>query len=221
MKPAIFLLSLACARATVLTADFNSMPAQAGTQFTANGITFTSQTPISLAANTALFGWGDATQSIAVHNTGWLAISTGSLMTDVRFLVGLDWNWGIIESGLLDTFFNWQAWNGDTLVAAGSTKDPAHFHGGGIRDVSVGDGFDRLLVSETATLYQAVTTNGIDFTRGAAFPATGQNSIALDDVAVTLMGGGLAALGVGVPDSAGTAVLLGLALLALGVKRFN
>lgn len=217
---ALFALALtARAVPTTLTADFNSIQGQPGALLVTGGISFSSPTAIGVTspqASSSLFGGGDSTQAISVHNNGWLTIDAGgSMMTDVQFLIGIDWNFYVIETGLLDSFFNWQAWNGNVLVAAGSTQDPAHFHGGGIRDVSLDFGFDRLLVSETGVQYQAVTKNGIDFTRGAALPPTNQNAIALDNVSVLLMGGGLASLAVtAAPDAASTAVLLLGAMIA-------
>lgn len=195
---ALLFATLARAVPTPLSANFNTLSDQShlGNSYIEGGITFASSTPLRVATrsfDSTLFGWGATpvqytTSALYVEGNDWLSITAnGQMMTDVGFSMGMDWDGYAIEFGLMNTFFNWQEFIGNTLVASGSTQNGAHFHGGGFEELANDSGFDRLLVSSTAIAYEGILVGGgPTYARGALIGYGNANHIALDDVFVTL-----------------------------------
>lgn len=215
--------------------NFNDLGSSAlGKTFTSNGITFSSPTDISVVTgylSGEVFGWTGAPSrdpGILVRNDSWLTIvAGGELMSDVHFTYGFDWNGFEIDAGLIVPYLNWQAWTGANLVGSGMGLHLSQ-HGGAFYDVNIPDGFDRLLLSSTALVYQGILGPGGSYTRGPVTDSGGigtANRIALDNVVVTYDPPDAVAAPASLPwtavyDSGSSAALLAFALTGLiAVKR--
>jgi hypothetical protein len=224
------LFAASVARAGVITTniDFNNFTGATllGSSYSAGGVMITSPASLNAASgyfSSVLFGGGGSpvgSPALFAPSTGLLAITAGGeLMTDVRFEYGFDWNFYQIEYGLLDTFFNWQAWSGDQLVGSG-TQAGGKSHGGGYEEITSQVGFDRLLISSMAIAYQAIPgPYPILYSRGLQIPIVGDtNRIAIDNLRVTYDPPDAAAP-VGTPDGASTLGLLAAACALVGCAR--
>ena len=121
----------------------------------------------------------------AVTNTGWIGISSpGSLLDSVSFTYGFDWSDLLIESGLMDTTFEWRALLNGIQIETGGQTSGQSYHGGKEMEVNPEAVFDTLEVRSTAIAYVGIPQGLFSFTRGEAIDYGDQNHIALDNVNV-------------------------------------
>lgn len=222
LLPLLFCLSCFSARAAsvYLHADFEHLNSSdfVGSSYSENGILFSAPSDFRVVNGNfagTLFGGGffyDG-RALNVACDGWVGISVpGSAMSSVSFLYGFDWNFYMIEFGLMDTIFEWQAFRDGELVGSQETvfgRD-SRTHGGFTVDISLPEGFDLLLIRSRANAYEPLPgTDGWLFDRGEMIGYGDANRIAFDNVSVRL-----------VPEPSGVA-LVALGLLGFAARRFR
>lgn len=216
---ALLAISTVQAIPAYLTANFDSLHPQTtpGTNYTENGITFTSPTQFGVVSGLEgadLFGWGGYSyqgSALYVENGGWVCItSAGMDMLHVAFSGGFDWNGFAIAYGQLDVYFEWCAMKDGQQVASAIVPlaypgRQAHQFGA---SVTPGTVFDELMVRTTAVGYTPDRTIGSPVTFGSGGPL--KNSLAFDNVRVER-----------VPDTGNPIALFALTLALLAFYRRN
>lgn len=184
-----------------MSAGFDSLApnTQVTSGYEEGGLRFSSTNGFSVVSGLyagQLFGSSvrRAGNALYAGNDGWVSISApGSLMSSFSFSYGFAWNFYSIEYGLMDVSVQWEAMLGGQIVASGSDSFDRdnRSHGGGLIEANVFEPFDSLLIRSTAIEYTPVPWQGPNphqwiYDRGSPIGWGSKNSIAFDDVSVTL-----------------------------------